>query len=153
MVDQDFGAGALASASSRPLGAQRPKLHDIGPIDTLIIGAAQALAIIPGVSRSGITIAIARWRGIERGAAARFSFLVGTPLIAGAALFKLRYLADTPGALNGPVRRWYRNCSRRWCAQHWPSTSLPRASWPGIFVSYRLLLAGLVVATILLGLR
>src|SRR6202030_825490 len=54
--------------------------------DSLIVGSAQALALFPGVSRSGITIVAGLWRNMTREAAARFSFLLGTPLIAGAAL-------------------------------------------------------------------
>ena len=54
--------------------------------DALIIGISQAIAIIPGVSRSGITIAAGLFRGLEREASARFSFLLSTPIIAGAAL-------------------------------------------------------------------
>jgi len=53
--------------------------------DSLVIGAAQALALFPGVSRSGITITAGLFRGLTREAAARFSFLLSTPLIAGAA--------------------------------------------------------------------
>jgi undecaprenyl-diphosphatase len=58
--------------------------------DAIIIGIAQAIAIIPGVSRSGITISAGLFRGFEREAAARFSFLLSTPIIAGAALLHLR---------------------------------------------------------------
>jgi undecaprenyl-diphosphatase len=54
--------------------------------DALVIGIAQAVAIIPGVSRSGITIAAGLFRGMEREASARFSFLLSTPIIAGAVL-------------------------------------------------------------------
>ena len=54
--------------------------------DSLIVGSAQALALFPGVSRSGITIVAGLWRNMTREAAARFSFLLATPLIAGAAL-------------------------------------------------------------------
>src|ERR1700728_2057322 len=53
--------------------------------DSLIIGTGQALALFPGVSRSGITITTGLFRGMTREAAARFSFLLSTPLIAGAA--------------------------------------------------------------------
>ncbi len=53
--------------------------------DSLAIGTAQALALFPGVSRSGITITTGLFRGMTREAAARFSFLLSTPLIAGAA--------------------------------------------------------------------
>jgi undecaprenyl-diphosphatase len=53
--------------------------------DALLVGIAQALAIVPGVSRSGVTITAARFREFSREAAARFSFLLSTPVIAGAA--------------------------------------------------------------------
>jgi undecaprenyl-diphosphatase len=53
--------------------------------DSLVIGTSQALALFPGVSRSGITISTGLFRGMTREAAARFSFLLSTPLIAGAA--------------------------------------------------------------------
>jgi undecaprenyl-diphosphatase len=54
------------------------------------IGAAQALALIPGFSRSGISISAARFAGLDREAAARFSFLMATPITAGAAIFEIR---------------------------------------------------------------
>jgi undecaprenyl-diphosphatase len=56
------------------------------------IGAAQAIALVPGVSRSGISISAARFAGLNREAAARFSFLMATPVTAGAALFEFRKL-------------------------------------------------------------
>jgi undecaprenyl-diphosphatase len=56
--------------------------------DGLWIGIAQVLALAPGTSRSGITITAARWRGLDRDAAARFSFLLLIPIVAGATLFK-----------------------------------------------------------------
>jgi undecaprenyl-diphosphatase len=56
--------------------------------DALAIGVAQAFAVIPGVSRSGSTIAAGLSRGLERDAPTRFSFLLSTPIIAGAALFE-----------------------------------------------------------------
>ena len=52
--------------------------------DVIFIGVAQAIAIIPGVSRSGLTISAGLFRGLERETAARFSFLLSTPIIAGA---------------------------------------------------------------------
>lgn len=63
---------------------------DLG--DALTIGIAQAIALIPGVSRSGITITAGLFRGLEREAAARFSFLLSTPIIAGATLLHARKL-------------------------------------------------------------
>jgi undecaprenyl-diphosphatase len=62
------------------------------------IGAAQALALVPGISRSGISISASRLAGLDREAAARFSFLMATPITAGAALFEVRKLvADEAG--------------------------------------------------------
>jgi undecaprenyl-diphosphatase len=58
--------------------------------DAVVIGVAQAFAIIPGVSRSGITISAGLFRGLEREGAARFSFLLSTPIIAGATLLHLK---------------------------------------------------------------
>ena len=60
--------------------------------DSLTIGFAQALALLPGVSRSGITITTGLLRGYGREAATRFSFLLSTPAIAGAALLHFRHL-------------------------------------------------------------
>ena len=56
------------------------------------IGAAQALALIPGISRSGISISAGRLAGLDREAAARFAFLMATPITAGAGLFEARKL-------------------------------------------------------------
>ena len=56
------------------------------------IGAAQALALIPGISRSGISISAGRLAGLDREAAARFAFLMATPITAGAGIFELRKL-------------------------------------------------------------
>ncbi len=60
--------------------------------DAMIIGIAQAIALLPGVSRSGITITTGLLRGYRREAATRFSFLLSTPVIAGAAILQLRHL-------------------------------------------------------------
>jgi undecaprenyl-diphosphatase len=58
--------------------------------DALIIGLAQSMALVPGVSRSGITISAGLFRGMDRRTAARFSFLLGTPTTVGACLLKLK---------------------------------------------------------------
>jgi undecaprenyl-diphosphatase len=63
-------------------------LERTGLADALWIGAAQALAVIPGISRSGSTMTAGLLRGLTREAAARFSFLLATPLITGAVLVK-----------------------------------------------------------------
>lgn len=65
---------------------QKRGLDHVRISDALSIGAAQALAVMPGVSRSGITISTGMFRDLNRYAAARFSFLLSTPVIGGAAL-------------------------------------------------------------------
>jgi len=63
-------------------------LNQVTLKDSMLIGCAQALAVIPGVSRSGITITTGLFRDMNREAAARFSFLLATPIVAGAGLKK-----------------------------------------------------------------
>ena len=70
-------------------------LDRVSVADAVMIGLAQAVALIPGVSRSGITISAGLFRGFEREAAARFSFLLSTPIIAGATLLHARKLFKT----------------------------------------------------------
>lgn len=80
-------------------------LQQVSLGDSLAIGTAQALALFPGVSRSGITISAGLFRGMTREAAARFSFLLSTPLIAGAAAKELPKLIHMhkAGAIDMPL--------------------------------------------------
>lgn len=66
----------------------RKKIEDISYTDALIIGTFQGAAILPAISRSGLTIAAALFRGIEKGTAAYFSFLLSIPAIAGAVVYQ-----------------------------------------------------------------
>ena len=75
-------------------GARQKKLDGIRWWDALLIGCSQALAIIPGVSRSGSTIAAGLGLGFQREDAARFSFLMSTPIIFGAGLVKVGHLGQ-----------------------------------------------------------
>lgn len=70
----------------------------IGPLRALLIGCAQALAILPGISRSGSTISTALWLGVAPERAARFSFLLSIPAICGAAILMLPDASDEVGA-------------------------------------------------------
>lgn len=65
------------------------RTEDLRPIDSLLIGLAQSLALIPGISRSGMTISAGLARGVERTESARFAFLLGIPVIAGAGLLQM----------------------------------------------------------------
>jgi undecaprenyl-diphosphatase len=71
---------------------QKRKMSEMTYWDALVIGFSQALALIPGVSRSGATITMARAVKIDRGDSANFSFLMATPIIAGAGLVEARKL-------------------------------------------------------------
>jgi undecaprenyl-diphosphatase len=79
-----LAAGALLMLAAERLGAQRRTEASLRIGDSLLIGTAQASALVPGVSRSGSTIAIGMLLGLRRDAAARFTFLLGIPAIAGA---------------------------------------------------------------------
>lgn len=70
--------------------------HNIGFVFALLIGLAQMLALIPGTSRSGITITAGLALGLSREAAARFSFLISMPTIAGAAMLEMMELLSSP---------------------------------------------------------
>jgi undecaprenyl-diphosphatase len=70
------------------LGKRERDLGHVGFLDSLLVGVAQALAVIPGVSRSGVTMTAGLFRKMKRETSARFSFLLSTPIIAGAALKK-----------------------------------------------------------------
>ncbi len=78
------------------LSRQARPLAEVGYRDALLIGCAQALALLPGVSRSGITLTAGLVLGLERAAAARFSFLLSAPIVFAAGLYKLRVLVKTP---------------------------------------------------------
>jgi undecaprenyl-diphosphatase len=85
---------ALVLAFADTTGAKRWRIDRITLKAALLIGLAQCLALIPGVSRSGITITAALLLGFNREAAARFSFLLSLPIVAGAAVLKLGHLAQ-----------------------------------------------------------
>ena len=72
-------------------------MEKVDYLDALTIGVAQATALIPGVSRSGITISAGLFKGLKREASARFSFLISTPIIAGATLLHLKKFLTSQG--------------------------------------------------------
>jgi undecaprenyl-diphosphatase len=81
---------------------QRKSIDKISLKDTVFIGVAQALAIIPGTSRSGITMTAGLLLGLDRESAARFSFLLSMPIILAAGLFSVLDLVEAERAVD-----WY----------------------------------------------
>ncbi|MCS7208494.1 MAG: undecaprenyl-diphosphatase UppP [Fimbriimonadales bacterium] len=86
-------------------GRKQRALESVGVVDALLIGTAQACALIPGFSRSGITIVAGLMLGLQREAAARFSFLLATPITFGAAVWSFRNLTQggVPAELFAPM--------------------------------------------------
>lgn len=82
----------LLLAFSDTIGSKRWRMDNITLKVVLIIGLAQCLALLPGVSRSGITITAALLLGFNRESAARFSFLLSLPVVAGAGVLKMLHL-------------------------------------------------------------
>jgi undecaprenyl-diphosphatase len=112
--------------------------------DGLIIGLFQAMSIVPGVSRSGIAITGGLMRSFKRDEAARFSFLIAAPIIAGAAVFESRHLdlatvASLPflaGVLNSALFGFL--------AIKYLLKYVQKGSYT-VFVIYRVVLAALIV--------
>ena len=80
-----------------------PGDREVGVVDAVVIGVAQALAICPGISRAGSTIAAGLLRGLDARTAARFSFLLSLPAVGGAALLEARHLDRLPEGQAWPL--------------------------------------------------
>jgi len=80
------------------VGTRNREEEDLDVRDALAVGTAQALALIPGASRSGTTITAGLFRGLDRAAAARFSFLLSIPAVLLSALYEARKIGDKGGA-------------------------------------------------------
>jgi undecaprenyl-diphosphatase len=85
--------GILLGLADR-FGKEERSYEDMSLRDAIIVGAAQALALIPGTSRSGVTMTAARFLGYKRVEAARFSFLLSIPAVAGAGTLAALDLAE-----------------------------------------------------------
>jgi undecaprenyl-diphosphatase len=93
----------LLMALVEKLAVHKRGLPDMTLRDAMLIGLGQALALIPGTSRSGITLVCAMALGLRRDAAARFSFLLSVPAVAAAAVFEVPELMRTPHLLGAPL--------------------------------------------------
>ena len=131
---------ALLLALAEQLGQRRKQLPAVQGRDGLLVGLAQMLAIIPGVSRSGSTLTASLLAGWQRSDAARFSFLLGIPAITLAGLVELEGALGS-GSAYGPLPLLVGIVSAAvvsWLAIAWLLRFLQtNSTWP--FVVYRLL--------------
>jgi len=122
--------------------------RDLGTLDArdgAFIGFAQALALVPGVSRSGATISAGLWRGLDRPAAARYSFLLSVPAVVLSGLFELRHVGGEGGAPAGAtVLATLLAFIVGYGSIAWLLRYLTRHTL-GVFVAYRLVLGTLVI--------
>jgi undecaprenyl-diphosphatase len=143
--------GALLLGAGEILGMRNRRLPDLGLRDAIAIGVAQAFALFPGISRSGITIAAGLYLGLEREAAARFSFLMATPIIAGAGIWKSRELLSggLAGADVAPLIVGFITAAVAGFAAIAFLLSYLRRQSTGLFIGYRLVAALLLVVFVL----
>ena len=136
-------------------GSQARGLGEVSLWDGLLVGMAQALALIPGVSRSGVTISAALLLGLSRADAARFSFLLGTPILAAATGRSLFGLWRTGNGAEHPVLPLligvlFSLSSGYLCIRYFLRFLETRTYRP--FVVYRLVLAAFILLLLVLGL-
>jgi len=136
--------------------AQERAMADLGLHHALAMGIAQALALAPGVSRSGITITAGRLMRLDRDGAARFSFLLLLPTVLGAVALKGVgdvLLGDLPDGWQGPfLVGTLAALASGLLAIDWLLGYVRRHTY-GVFVVYRLVLAAVVLLAIVSGLR
>jgi undecaprenyl-diphosphatase len=133
----------------------RRSFDDVTIRDGLTLGIAQAVALQPGVSRSGVTITAARAVGLDRPSAARFSFLLSLPIIAGAGLFKGIDLAKSglPAGMAAPFVAGMIASAISGFLVIWFLLAYLRRRDFALFMWYRIAVAALVFAVIALGIR
>jgi undecaprenyl-diphosphatase len=131
-------------------------MGDLGLKHAVVMGLAQALALAPGVSRSGITITAARLMRLDRDGAARFSFLLLIPTVLGAVVFKGVgdvLLGDLPDGWQGPfLVGTLAALGSGLLAIDWLLGYVRRHTYD-VFVLYRLVIAAIVVLVIASGVR
>jgi undecaprenyl-diphosphatase len=145
--------GSIVFVAAEAIARQRRLLTEVGVVDALVIGIAQAIALIPGISRSGITISAGLGRELRREDATRFAFLLATPVILGAGAKTLLDARKAAGLFSQPdilalgfvlsflsglaavafMVRFLRGHSLNW------------------FVAYRLALAAVIVGAVVAG--
>lgn len=145
--------GLVLLWADRRVGARAPETFSHR--DAWIMGAVQALALEPGVSRSGATMTAARAVGFSRDAAARLSFLMSVPIIAGAVVYKLaKQLRDgIPGDLKGAMVAGVLTSAVSGFVAIWGTLRIVRTRSFAPFVAYRVALGVVVLVVALSGAR
>lgn len=140
--------GAILLWLADRLGSHSKGMEGVTFPIALGIGAAQALALVPGISRSGISISAGLFAGLDRAAAARFAFLMATPITAGAGLWELRKVVMGEAGVDLPVVPLFAGMLASLVAGLAAiaiTLRFLRSHGTGVFVAYRLGLAALVV--------
>jgi undecaprenyl-diphosphatase len=128
------------------VGKRQRELEDMNVRDGVFVGVAQALALIPGVSRSGATISAGLFRDFDRAAAARYSFLLSVPAVVLSGLYELRDIGDGDGASTAAtIVATIAAFASGYAAIAWLLRYLATHTL-GIFVAYRIPLGVLVIA-------
>ena len=146
--------GLVLAAADRARGKRES--DDFGWRDAATMGVAQALALSPGVSRSGVTISAGRWLGFNRGAAARLSFLMSLPIIGGAGGYRgLKLLAEggLPPGLGGAFAAGFVTSGVTGAFAVWALLRMLHTRSFSPFVAYRVLAGAAVLALIASGVR
>ena len=125
------------------------KFDQITKLDSLKIGLAQALAIVPGVSRSGATMTTGLFLGIDRADAAKFSFMMSAPIIAGAALLKVSEISTEMLTSGVFLTAMISAVASSLFAIGFLLRFVRKHNF-NVFVYYRFLLAGIVLVTFLM---
>lgn len=145
--------GSVIFVLAERAATQRRAMGELTLADALIMGAAQAVALLPGISRSGITISTGLFRHLRREEATRFSFLLATPVILGAGtktLLDARKAAELFSAPDVLAVGFFVSFVSGLAAVAFMVRFL-RTNSLNWFVAYRLLLAALVLTALALG--
>jgi len=147
-----FGVVLVVVDAAAPV---RRVMTDLSVRDGLVLGVAQAVALQPGVSRSGVTITAARAMGLDRESSARFSFLLALPVIAGAGVFKGIDVLRTglPSGMAGPFAWGMVSSAVSGFVVIWFLLAYLRRHSFVAFLAYRIAVAAVVLAVILSDVR
>ena len=145
--------GLVLAAADRVAGKREQS--DLGWKDAATLGVAQALALAPGVSRSGVTISAGRWLGFNRATAARVSFLMSLPIIGGAAAYRgAKLLVDGfPAGVGGAFAAGVVTSGLTGAFAVWAILRMLETRSFTPFVVYRVIVGAAVLALIATGVR